>query len=104
MGYRLEICDEEGKIIESGRKFYGYQEESELHTYKSWNWLKERGFVDENDIFSYGFWYKIPLIQSDFKEFIELYICDFNSVYENGLSISDFEESLKQEKVYLLWG
>ena len=75
MGYRLEIS--EIKYSACGGKLYGYFDEE---NFKSRKWLLERGYIDGDEYWSYGCNPQIVLRPDEFKEFIELYNEDWNSV------------------------
>lgn len=105
MGYRLEISA--SISTDCGGKLFGYISEEDLHTCESWKWLKEHHYIDEKDenLWDYGFDHHILMNRDEFKEFIALYIKDYNrlSPYGNKLSICDFKESLKYEWLNVEW-
>lgn len=76
MGYRLEISKIKYKA--SGGKLYGYTETDNL---KSFKYLYNKGYVDEDEYWSYGFNPQIVLTAKEFKEFIKLYINDLKDYY-----------------------
>ena len=105
MGYRLEISA--NISTDCGGKLYGYISEEDLHTCESWKWLKEHHYLHEyeEDLWDYGIEHRILMNRSEFKEFITLYIKDYNrlSPYGNKLSISDFNRSLEYERLNVEW-
>lgn len=105
MGYRLEISKLE--YTDCGGKLFGYIDEDDLHTCKSWQWLKKHLYLDEEteDYWDYAFKHEAVLFKDDFKEFITLYIEDYNrlSPYGNTLSLDDFKESLATDRVLIQW-
>ena len=106
MGYRLEISEVKDNG-DCGGKLFGYINNEELHKCKSWQWLKKHEYItdEDEDCWDYGFDHQIVLWPDQFKEFIELYIDDYNkySQYGNKLSLDDFRKSLKFEKVLIEW-
>ena len=107
MGYRLEISEVK-YTGECGGKLFGYISDEELHACRSWQWLKNRGYITEED--KYRWDYDCPheavLWHDEFEEFIKLYIDDYNKYgqYGHQLSLDDFEKSLKAEQVLIEWG
>lgn len=103
MGYRLEISKVEYQT--SGGKLFGYIEDEELHKCKSWQWLRDRNYVDtENDIWGYGYEHTTLLAKEDYRQFIQLYIEDYNKYQGLDLmKLEDFEETLKSEYILLEW-
>ena len=73
MGYRLEISAV--KYRACGGKLYGYSDEKELKSHK---YLVEKGYLDGDEYFGYGFNPSILLRADEFKEFIKLYNEDYN--------------------------
>lgn len=106
MGYRLEIS-EVNYTGDCGGKLFGYISEEELHKCKSWQWLKDHGYLDgeDEDLWDYRFTHQSVLFADKFKEFIKLYIDDYNkySQYGRQLSLDDFKKSLKAEQVLIEW-
>lgn len=114
MGYRLEIS----KIVytgDCGGKLFGYISEEELHNCKSWQWLRDRWRIEGtedvlDDVWDYGISHGTFLSGSDYKEFIKLYIKDYNkySPYGGKLTLDNFKDSLKVAKeygnLYIEWG
>lgn len=100
MGYRLEISE-----VKYTGECGGYFCEEDLHKCKSWRWLKERGYVDEEDLRDGVFYHQVMLFQNEFIEFIKLYIDDYNKYNDCGhkLSLDDFVHSLGVEKVLIEW-
>lgn len=82
MGYRLEIHKSKYTGF-SGGKLYGYIDTDKLKELKSFRWLVDRYYLEENDAnrFNYGFNPKIVLEDKDFKEFMKLYEEDFEKYY-----------------------
>ena len=84
MGYRLEISR---KVYSgfSGGKLYGYIEEEKLKKCKSFRWLVERGYLEEEDVdtFDYGAEHTTVLTAEEFKEFIKLYKEDMKNCYQD---------------------
>ena len=73
MGYRLEMS--EIKYSACGGKLYGYvDDEKQLRSYK---WLLDKGYIDGDEYWGYGYNPQIILTPHDFKEFIKLYLEDF---------------------------
>lgn len=105
MGYRLEISKLE--YADCGGKLFGYISEEELHTCKSWKWLKDHLHLDEEteDCWDYYCPHETVLLNDDFREFITLYIDDYNrlSPYGNTLCLDDFKESLSADRVFMEW-
>ena len=83
MGYRLEISKKAYTGF-SGGKLYGYIEEEKLKKCKSFRWLVERGYLEEEDVdtFDYGAEHTTVLTAEEFKEFIELYKEDMKNCYQ----------------------
>ena len=105
MGYRLEISKLEH--ADCGGKLFGYIEDEELHECKSWQWLKEHGYLDKSDedLWSYGFSHGAKLWHDDYEEFIKLYIEDYNRYYKDyPITVDKFKESLDADCVYIEWG
>lgn len=106
MGYRLEISEVK-YTGDCGGKLFGYIDEEELHNCRSWKWLKRRGYIDkeEKDLWDYGFYHQTVLFRDEFREFIKLYIDDYNKYnhYGHKLSLDDFANSLKAEQVLIEW-
>lgn len=103
MGYRLEVYKCE--YTDCGGKLYGYLDDEELYTLKSWQWLHERNYVDKDEYWSYGASHECMLYKREYEEFIKLYIEDYNkhSLYGNTLSIDDFKDSLNADCVVICW-
>ena len=108
MGYRLEISEVKYTDGDCGGKLFGYISEEELHKCKSWRWLKDHGYInsDDEDCWDYGASHQTVLWAHEFKEFIKLYIDDYNKYgqYGHQLSLDDFKNSLKAEQVLIEWG
>ena len=111
MGYRLEVSKIE-YTGDCGGKLFGYISEENLHKCKSWQWLKDKGYLKEGleDVWDYGITHGTLLPGPEYKEFIKLYIEDYNKYnqYNNKLSLSDFEKTIKladaYEDLYIEWG
>ena len=105
MGYRLEVYKLEH--AESGGKLFGYISDEELHTCKSWKWLKDKGLLEEGleDAWCYGITHAQDLFHDDYLEFIKLYIEDYNrlSPFGSHLTLEDFSKSLAAGEVALYW-
>ena len=105
MGYRLEISKLE--YSDCGGKLFGYIFTEELHTCKSWKWLKDHLHLDkeDEDYWEYDAQHQVTLFKEDFREFIALYIEDYNrlSPYGNTLSLDDFKDSLSADRVLIEW-
>lgn len=105
MGYRLEISPV-GSIA-CGGKLYGYISPETLHECKSWQWLRDHDQLEkeDQDLWDYGYDHKMILFKDEFKEFIELYIEDYNkhNPYHCQLELADFEKALKENCVRLEW-
>lgn len=105
MGYRLEVSKVESS--DCGGKLFGYISDEALHSCKSWKWLKEKGYIDEEDedMWDYGASHQTLLWSDEYEEFIKLYIEDYNtySPYGNTLSLNDFKGSLSADKVLIEW-
>lgn len=105
MGYRLEIS----KLTPSdcGGKLFGYISDEDLHTCKSWKWMKDKCFLEKEyeDCWDYDFSHQMQLNRYAYKEFIKLYIEDYNrlSPYGNTLSLDDFKDSLSNDLVLVEW-
>lgn len=74
MGYRLRI----NKSIEifGGTKLFGYCDERKL---KSYQYLMEKEYINEDWAFGYGCYAPIALPIKDFIEFLTLYIEDLKT-------------------------
>lgn len=107
MGYRLEISEVK-YTGDCGGKLFGYISEEELHKCKSWRWLKDHGYInsDDEDCWYYDASHQTVLWAHEFKEFIKLYIDDYNKYGQYGrqLSLDDFKKSLRAEQVLIEWG
>lgn len=107
MGYRLEISEVK-YTGDCGGKLFGYISKEELHKCKSWRWLKDHGYItgEDEELWDYGFSHQSVLFADEFKEFIKLYIDDYNKYGQYGrqLSLDDFKKSLKAEQVLIEWG
>lgn len=105
MGYRLEIS-KVGSIA-CGGKLYGYISPETLHECKSWQWLRDHDRLEkeDQDLWDYGYDHEMLLFKDEFKEFIELYIEDYNKYapYGGKLSLDDFDEALGEYCVRLGW-
>jgi len=111
MGYRLEVWQMKYSG-DCGGKLYGYISSEELHKCKSWQWLRDNGYLKEGteDNWDYDDEHRCVLDGEDFKTFIKLYIKDFNkySPYGSKLILDDFKASLdlakKGEFLVIEWG
>lgn len=136
MGYRLEFYNpnqHDEYVPDCGGKLFGYIENDELEKCKSWKWLKDNGFfssksyewkddgnghyirIDKeyNDevypyLWTYGYEHKMFLSHDKFKEFIELYIDDWNRYRRPNtlcdvMTINDYEYTLSLDVVECLW-
>ena len=105
MGYRLEISKLD--YSDCGGKLFGYISKEDLHTCKSWKWLKDNLYLHEEneDVWEYGIEHNTVLFNDDFREFITLYIDDYNrlSPYGNTLSLDNFKDSLAADRVLIQW-
>lgn len=105
MGYRLEISETEYKAC--GGKLFGYCDEEELKSHK---YLLDKGYLDGDEYFNYGFEGNIVLRADEFKEFIKLYNEDMNEqrapygCIEKDCIINseDIQELLKSDKDKLI--
>lgn len=112
MGYRLETSKLE--YAECGGKLFGYISEEELHQCKSWQWLRNHGYLpeDEENDWDYGSDHATLLTGTEFKEFITLYVKDYNklSPYRDThfrghkQSVNDFKELFNEPYVVIEWG
>ena len=113
MGYRLEFSDPNHKdniLFSCGGKLYGYlDDEFDIKTLKSWQWMKKNGFFDDykydyesekvivkyDELYAeewgYGFRHTMYLTKEQFLEFIKLYIEDRNNLWFND---TEYEDSL----------
>lgn len=103
MGYRLEISKVEH--LTSGGKLFGYLNTEDLHNCKSWQWLRDKNYVDaKNDIWDYSYNHATLLTKKDYRQFIELYIEDFNKHYGlDSLKLEDFKETSDAEYIVIEW-
>lgn len=94
MGYRLEIS----KVIPSdvgGSKLYGYvEDETKLKSYK---WLLNHGYIDGDEVWTYGCNPQIVLTKHQFKEYMELYWNDLNTFRNPEWEISEELKKLIEE-------
>lgn len=101
MGYRLEISEVKYKAC--GGKLYGYCDEEKLKSYK---WLLDKGYLDGDEYFTYGFWGNIVLMPHEFKEFIELYNEDVNEqsdgLKDRVINDPNIQELLKSDEDKLI--
>lgn len=100
MGYRLEISEIKYKAC--GGKLFGYCDETRLKSYK---YLLDKGYLDGDEYFSYGFYGNIPLSAEEFKEFIELYNEDCNEISKTKdivINSKDIKELLENDNDKLL--
>jgi hypothetical protein len=92
---------------ECGGKLFGYISDEELHACKSWQWLKNHGYITEKnkDNWDYDEPHQTILWNDEFEEFIKLYIEDYNkySNYGYKLSLDNFKKSLKAKQVLIEW-
>lgn len=134
MGYRLEFKNPNQPdewVQDCGGELYGYVD-VDFEKLKSWNWMKENGFflrktytwkedgknapiltqVTEDDeyqyIWTYGYEHKMFLSHDKFKEFIELYIDDWNTYRkqpgdEYEMTIDEFAFTLSLDVVECSW-
>lgn len=136
MGYRLEFYNpnqHDEFVPDCGGKLFGYIENEELEKCKSWQWLKDNGFfliksydwkTDENGKFvridreisdenypylwTYGYEHKMYLSHDKFKEFIELYIEDWNTYRRpqtncEEMTIDEYAYTLSLDVVECVW-
>ena len=113
MGYRLEISKIEYTGV-SGYKLYGYINEEELKKLKSFRWLVEKDFIDEDDTYwGYNYNPQIILNSNEFIEFVQLYNDDLNKYYkelgydsgyikDSFINNTDMKELLKSNNKKLL--
>lgn len=92
MGYRLEISEVKYKAC--GGKLFGYCDEEKLKSYK---YLLDKGYLDGDEYFTYGFSGDIVLNSDEFKEFIELYNEDCNK--QNRLNGSEKDLIINDKKI-----
>ena len=101
MGYRLEISE----LIptkNSGGKLYGYIPEIDLKKLKSYNWLLERKYIEEDCVFNYGYSPEIVLDKTSFREFMRLYAEDWFDTYQSEFWLEDFEEVINSDNFKLI--
>ena len=101
MGYRLEISE----LIptkNSGGKLYGYIPEIDLKKLKSYNWLLERKYIEEDCEFNYGYSPEIVLDKTSFREFMQLYAEDWFDTYQSEFWLEDFEEVINSDNFKLI--
>ena len=136
MGYRLEFYNpnqHDEFVPDCGGKLFGYIEDEELEKCKSWQWLKANGFFlrktyvcekDENGnymrvdktyydenypyLWTYGYEHKMYLSHDKFKEFIELYIEDWNTYRRpqtscDEMTIDEYAYTLSLDVVECVW-
>lgn len=108
MGYCLEISKKE--YCDCGGALYGYISDDELKQCKSWQWLKKHHndkFDDNIDDFIWGIGSSpgITMWPSEYKEFIKLYIDDYNKFSSSDkISLKNFEKSLSSnDKILVEW-
>lgn len=80
MGYRLGVSTI--KDVFYGTKLYGYleREDAEAHEhFKSYQFLKRKGFIDGDEVFSYGFSGDFRMYPSEAREFLKLYAEDMTA-------------------------
>lgn len=123
-------------VPDCGGKLFGYIEDEELEKCKSWQWLKANGFFmhksytwkdngngakerytrvdrehyDETYAYSwtYGFDHKMYLSHDKFKEFITLYIEDWNTYRRpqtncEEMTIDEYAYTLSLDVVECVW-
>lgn len=110
MGYRLEIYDTKGNYLCCGGKLYGYI--TDIEKCKSLHWLRKHGKTNEDED---GFgveWYEYDgeneqlLTNSEFKEFIQLYIDDkkkLGNYHQLGENLDEYKTALDLENVVIRW-
>lgn len=136
MGYRLEFYNpnqHDEFVPDCGGKLFGYIENEELEKCKSWQWLKANGFFlrktyvyekDENGndmridktyydenypyLWTYGYEHKMYLSHDKFKEFITLYIEDWNTYRRpqtncEEMTIDEYTYTLSLDVVECVW-
>lgn len=93
MGYRLEIYKTEYKAC--GGKLYGYVSDETLDKCKSLQWLVSHGYIYKEDkyLWDYGFDHLTMLYGDSLKEFIKLYLEDYE---QYGYNCEDTKEELKE--------
>lgn len=93
MGYRLEIYKIE--YVACGGKLYGYVEDETLEKCKSWKWLLEKRYIDDEDKYFWDYCanHDICLYGDDLKEFISLYLEDYEKY---GFNCEDTKKELKR--------
>lgn len=80
MGYRLGVSTIKGAYY--GTKLYGYleREDAEAHEHlKSYQFLKRKGFIEGDEVFSYAFSGDFRLRPSEAREFLRLYAEDMTA-------------------------
>lgn len=109
MGYRLEISRK--VYADCVGKLFGYISDDKLHKCKSWHWLKDNHYFDDEpelqDVWDYGITHYAELTHDEFKEFINLYIEDYNkySPYDYHMSLDDFKDVLTEPSFIIIeWG
>ena len=92
MGYRLEIYEMKYKAC--GGKLYGYVDIETLEKCKSWKWLMNRGYINEDNNYTWYYYanHDICLFGDDLKEFLKLYLEDYEKY---GYNCDDTKEELK---------
>lgn len=113
MGYRLNIEEIDKSNYLCCGKLYGYCDETQL---KSYNWLKDRGFINGEEYFDYGFEGNYVLKGYELIDFLELYIEDLKEFYNYGHNCQiEFIQEIKKyigyikkgnenNKFILIWG
>lgn len=104
MGYRLEMS--KIKYTACGSELYGYVDN--IKELKSHQWLVDKGYIEGDEYWGYGFSPCIKLYPKEFKEFIELYNEDlqkFGPFPKNLMEDKDIQELINQENgsVLLEW-
>jgi len=106
LGYRLDIVTVGKEKSLCCGKLYGYvEDEAQLLSYQ---WLKDNGYMEGDEVFTYGYEGNIVLWGYDLKKFLALYKEDLKKFYFfnlqkrldeiDGFVIEDYE------KYVLCWG
>lgn len=90
MGYRLSVSKLEE--VYYGTKLYGYTNEEILESYR---FLKNKGYIDGDEVWGYCCDNPIVMKVKDFKAFRELYAQDLKDIY-NELISEDFLEQTEK--------
>ena len=109
MGYRLEIYKKEH--FACGGKMFGYMSPDDLPKCKSWCWLRDNGYIDEDDedCWDYSFSHTTELWGDRYKQFIKLYLEDY---IKYGYNCQDTIDELKKtiietkdtDQIIIEWG